>query len=115
MWTNFFTNAKLELDIICLQITEEEAATADLGVVVSFGDSYAEVVGCCFLTIEGKAVAAMRFGYKGDFGSKQVVLAIPVDGPEVEDMLNVFDAVDVSVDVDITIEGVDGGEGFSIL
>ena len=66
---------------IFLHITEHEAATADLGVVVGSGDTYAEVVGSSFLTAEGQAVATMGFGHEGCLYTAKMVVAIPVDGP----------------------------------
>ena len=52
----------------------------------------------------------MGFGDVGDLETTDAVGAVPVDGPEVEDVLDVFDRVDVAIDIDIVVVGVDGAD-----
>ena len=52
----------------------------------------------------------MSFGDVGDLEAADAVGAVPVDGPEVEDVLDVFDGVDVAIDINIVVMGVDGAD-----
>ena len=52
----------------------------------------------------------MRLCHVGDVEALQAVVTIEVEVPEVEDMLNILDAVDVSVDVHVAVVSVDDAQ-----
>ena len=50
----------------------------------------------------------MGLGNVGNLKPTDGVLPVPIEGPEIEDVLDILDGVDVTVDVDIIIIGVNG-------
>ena len=87
---------------------ENHLAAAAFGGGV-FADADAEFVVGGLLAIERQGVALMGFGYIGYLEALNLVLAIPVEIPEVEHVLDILDRVDVTIDVDIVVFGIDGG------
>ena len=77
------------------------------GDVVSGGEAIGEG-GAGGLGDEGEGVAKIRFGLVGDVEALETMTLEQLAGEEVEDVLNVFDAVDVAVDVHVAVMRVDG-------
>ena len=73
-----------------------------------FADADAEFVVGCLLAIERQGVALMGFGYVCYLETTDLMLAIPVEIPEVEHVLDILNGVDMAVDVDIVVFGLDG-------
>ena len=57
----------------------------------------------------------MGFGDISNLEAADAVHAVPVDGPEVEDVFDVFDGVDVAVDVDIVVISINGADELGIV
>ena len=57
----------------------------------------------------------MGFGHIGYLETLDAMVTIPVDGPDVEDMLNILHGVDMAVDINIIIIGVDGVDKLGIV
>ena len=57
----------------------------------------------------------MSLGNVSNLETTDMVVAIPVEGPEVEYVLDVFHAVDMAVDVDIILVGVDGADELGVV
>ena len=60
-------------------------------------------------------VAEMAFSHIGYLEALEVVSSIEVYWEEVEYMLNIFDGVDVAVDIYIIIIGGDGSQAFCVI
>ena len=60
------------------------------------------------LLVEVELVAAMALGHVGNVEAAKAVGRIPLDGEKVEGVLDIFYRVDMSVDVDVVLVGVDG-------
>ena len=60
-------------------------------------------------------VAEMAFSHIGYLAALEVVSSIQVYWEEVEYMLNIFDGVDVAVDIYIIIIGGDGPQAFCVI
>ena len=86
---------------------KDHFAAAGLHVAV-FADAHTVFVVGGLLTVEGEFVACMGLGDVGYLKAADAVGAIPVEGPEVEHVLNVFHGIDVAIDVDIVIISVYG-------
>ena len=57
----------------------------------------------------------MTFRHIGYLQPFEVVILIPLHGEEIEHMLDVFDGIDMPVDIHIIIIGVDGAHNGQVL
>ena len=87
--------------------SEDHFAAAGL-YVAFFADAHAVFVIGGLLSVEGEFVAGMGLCHVGNLESTDTMSAVPVEGPEIEHVLDIFHGVDVAVDVNIIIKGVDG-------
>jgi len=62
------------------------------------------------LLVEAESVAEIGLCLVCNFEAVDALLLEPLAGEEVEDVLDVFDAVDVTIDIDIAVIGVDGAD-----
>ena len=67
------------------------------------------------LFIETESVAKIGFCFVSNLKATDALLLETLAREEVEDVLDVFDAVDVAVDIDIAVIGVDGTDKFRLL
>ena len=121
MQPNFDVSQSYSLSITLFFISSEYYfATADLNGfgIVGRGHDDADAEGVGFvgwLAIETELVAGMSFGDVGDLEAADAVLAIPVEGPKVEHMLDVFHRVDMAIDVNIVVMGINGADKLGLI
>lgn len=87
--------------------SEDHFAAAGLYVAV-FANAHTVFVIGGLLSVEGELVAGMGLGDVGNLEATDAVGAVPVEGPEVEHMLDILDGVDVAVDIDIVVKCING-------
>lgn len=67
-----------------------------------------------FLAIEQQVVAAMRLCHISDLETCYAMATEPIDRPQVDDVLNIFYAIDVAINVDIAVTGLHRAHIFGI-
>ena len=92
--------------------SEDHLAAAGLYVAV-FANAHAVFVIGGLLSVEGEFVAGMGFGDVGNLKATDTMAAVPVEGPEIEHVLDILYGVDVAVDIDIVVIGIDGAHELS--
>ena len=65
--------------------------------------------------IERELVAGMRLGNVSNLESADVVVAVPFEWPQVENVFDVFHAVDMSIDIDIVVVSINSAHELSVV
>ena len=92
--------------------SEDHLAAAGLYVAV-FANAHAVFVIGGLLSVEGEFVTSMGLGDVGNLKATDTMSAVPVEGPEIEHVLDILHGVDVAVDIDIVVIGIDGAHELS--